>query len=489
MINKMKNKILYIMLIGFIFSCNVLDQEPISDVTGDNFFRNEGDVFAAISGSYDIFQRNTFGRDFFASASASSDESTTASSGGNNNRANAHGVNADHGPARDLWRGCYEGILRVNDIIENVPNIQDQALDLDNLRAEYMAEAKFIRGFLFYRLSIWYGEIPVILETTKSSDPDVVFVSRDPLVDVYTQIILDLEDAAADLPVSYGSNELTRIRATKGAAQALLAKVYLRRAYSDFAEPNDFQQAADYAKLVMDSDVYELVPNAEYASIWSVGQQLTTESIWELFTETVEVNRGDDLYREFERSENGARARARILPSPKLLDMLNQNPDDVRLTVIGDMDPEENFGFSKYTTKYNINGGIDMPNHIHLRLADIILVRALALNELGQTDDAIDLVNIIRDRAGIPDVSAATKEEAFNLIMDERFMELNFEGKRWYDLSMIPDNNYEFARTEFEDTGDARSQMDESETYQLRWPINNRELDLNFNLVQNPGYN
>ena len=484
----MKNKILYITLIGLIFSCNVLDQEPISDITPDNFYQNEGQVFAAVSGAYDIFQTNTFGRDFFASASASSDESTTAPSGGNNNRANAHQVNADHGPARDLWREGYQGILRVNDIIENVPSVNDQALDLDNLREKYIAEAKFIRGFLFYRLSIWYGEIPIILETTKSTDPDVIFVSRDPLPDVYAQVISDLEAAAEDLPETYSSELFTRGRATKGTAQAVLAKVYLRRAYSDFSEPNDFQQAADYAKLVMDSDVYELVPNAEYASIWTVGQQLTSESIWELLTETVEVNRGDDLYREFERQENGARARARILPSPKLLDMLNENPNDVRLTMIGDMDPDENFGFEKYTTKFNINGGIDMPNQIYLRLADIILVRALALNELGQTDDAIDLVNDIRDRAGIPDVSAATKEEAFDLIMNERLMELNFEGKRWYDLSMIPDNNYEFARTEFEDTGDTRSQMDESEVYQLRWPINNRELDLNTNLVQNPGY-
>lgn len=477
------------MLIGLMFSCNVLDQEPISDITSDNFFKNEGQVFAAISGVYDLFQTGSLGRDYFASAAASADVSTTASSGGNNNRANAHGVNADHGPARDSWRESYRGILRANDIIENLPNIDDQALELNNLRAQYMAEAKFLRAFFYYRLSMWYGEIPLILETTKSTDPNVIFVERTPLPEVYAQIIEDLEEAATNLPTSYGSNELTRIRVTKGAAQAVLAKVYLRRGYSDFAEANDFQQAADYAKEVMDSELYELVPYADYSSIWTVGNQLTKESIWEVFLETNEVNGGHNSHREFERQENGGRARARILPSPKLIDMLNENPNDVRLTMIGDMDPDENYGFSYYTTKFNRNGGIDVPNHIYLRLADIILVRALALNELGQTQDAIDLVNIIRDRAGIPDVSASTKEEAFDLIMDERFMELNFEGKRWYDLTMIPDNNYEFARREFEDTGDERSQLDESEVYQLRWPINNRELDLNFNLEQNPGYN
>lgn len=472
-------------------SCEVLDQEPVSVIAESNFYQNAEQVEAAISAVYDIFQTGSIGRDFFASATAGSDQATTdPSSGGNNNRMNAHAVNADHGPARDSWRESYTAIHRANDVIENLPGINSPTLDVGNKRNELLGEAYFLRGFFYFSLVKWYGSVPLILSTTTTSDPEVLNQARTPLPDVYNQIIEDLTFAAENLPESYDIDVFTRGRATQGAANGMLAKVYLRRGYTDFAENNDFQNAAERAKLVIDNtSLYQLVPAEDYASMFAADGGNTVESVFEIQTEQVGLNEGSDLNNEFEARENGGDARARILPSQKLLEAFQANPGDIRYeAVISPMDSVLNNGYAYYVTKYNRNGDVLVPNLIILRLADVILVRAEALNQMGMTAEAIQLLNQVRERAQIPPTTAQTQAEVFQAIQDERFVELAFEGHRWHDLSRFPANNYEFARSEFAETAEI-SQMDESETYQLLWPINNRELDVNDALVQNPGYN
>lgn len=484
------NRLFIAILIISFASCDVLNQEPVSVIAESNFYENAQQVEAALSAAYDIFQTGTIGRDFFASASAGSDQATTAPSGGNNNRINGHSVNADHGPARDLWRECYTAIHRANDVIENVPDINSASLDAGNKRAELLGEAYFLRGFFYFTLVRWYGSVPLILSTTTSSDPAVLNQARTPLEDIYNQIVDDLSLAAESLPVSYDIDVFTRGRATVGAANGILAKVYLRRAYTDFGQESDFQNAADRAQRVIDNTaLYQLVPAEDYARMFAADGGNTVESIFEVQTEEVGLNEGSDLNNEFEARENGGDARARILPSQKLLDALQANPNDIRYeATIGSMDSVLNSGYSFYTTKYNRNGGILVPNLIILRLADVLLVRAEALNQLGMAAEAIQLLNQVRERAQIPPSTAQTQAEVFQAIQDERFVELNFEGHRWHDLSRFPANNYAFARDEYADTKEV-SQMDESETYQLLWPINNRELDVNDALQQNPGYN
>lgn len=481
----------YIIIITILFvsACDVLDQEPVSVIAESNFYQNAEQVEAALSAIYDIYQTGTIGRDFFASATAGSDQSETdPTTGGNNNRMNGHAVNADHGPARDLWRESYRAIHRANDVLENLPGIEHPTLEVGNKRDELRGEALFLRGFFYFTLAKWYGPVPLILSTTTSSDPAVLNVPRDELPLIYDQIISDLTEAADILPESYNIDIFTRGRATQGAANGILAKVYLRRAYTDFAGPNDFQNAADRAQQVINNSLYELVPAEDYASMFAADGGNSVESIFEIQTEEVGLNEGDNLHREFERRENGGRARARILPSPKLINAYLEHPGDIRyLTTIDSMDAELNNGFAQYSNKYDRNNGTLIPNMIVLRLADVILVRAEALNQMGMTAEAIQLLNQIRERAQIPPTTAQTQEEVFFAIQDERFLELAFEGKRWHDLSRFPANNYEFARNEFAETYEL-SQMDESEVYQLLWPINNRELDINDELVQNPGY-
>ena len=395
------NRLIIIIAIAFS-ACEVLDQEPVSVIAESNFYQNAEQVEAALSAAYDIFQTGTVGRDFFASATAGSDQSITdPSSGGNNNRMNAHAVNADHGPARDLWRESYTAIHRANDVIENLPGINNPTLEVDNKRNELLGEAYFLRGFFYFSLVKWYGRVPLILSTTTTSEPEVLNQSRTPLVDIYDQIVEDLMFAAGNLPESYDIDVFTRGRATRGAANGILAKVYLRRAYTDFAQDGDFQNAAERAKRVIDNTaLYQLVSADDYATMFAADGGNTVESIFEIQTEQVELNAGDDLHREFEARENGGNARARILPNQKLLDALQANPDDIRYeAVISPMDSVLNNGFAFYVTKYNRNGDVLIPNLIILRLADVILVRAEALNQMGMTAEAIQLLNQVRERA------------------------------------------------------------------------------------------
>ncbi|NMM47554.1 RagB/SusD family nutrient uptake outer membrane protein [Marinigracilibium pacificum] len=488
----MKNysKILAAIFIFSMSGCDILDPQPISDISSENFFQSAEHVEAAMSATYDVLQSNSIGRDFKASATAGSDEADTdPGSGGNNNRMNRHEVNADHGPARDLWRELYQGIHRANDILERLPGVSDPALEINNKREQLLGEAHFLRGFFYWNLAKWYGDVPIILQTTTSSDPDVLNVERDPLPEVYDQIIADLTFAEANLPESYETNQFTRGRATTGAAAAVLSKVYLRRAYTEFAGSNDFEMAAASAQRVIDNPNYSLVAPQDFFSMFAADGGNTVESIFEIQTENIELNSGDDLYREFEASENGPRARARIIPNQKLIDAYNANPGDIRKdAVLKPMDPAQNSGFEFYINKHDVGEGQLIPNLVILRLADIILVRAEALNAIGQTPEAINLLNMIRDRAQIGNTTATTPDEVFQAIQDERFVELAFEGHRWHDLSRFPANNFEWGRNELATAAEV-SFMDENQTYQFLWPINNRELDINKNLRQNPGYN
>ena len=245
-----------------------------------------------------------------------------------------------------------------------------------------------------------------------------------------------------------------------------------------------YQAAADAAQQVINSPAgYALVSGVNFGTIFY--NKNTSESIWEIqFNNAYLEGNNNNLVNQFLPLGGTGYAGGNwtLKYSTKLLNAYV--PADVRgpVTVRNTGTPtgapfrDPN---TQYVNKYQGTLGNQNAlrffdaNQVIYRLADVILMRAEALNELGKTADAIPLLNQIRTRAGLSVTTAVSQADVRLAIENERFLELAFEGKRYYDLKR---------------TGRYAAVTGNTDPNWLRWPITATELAKNPNLVQNPGY-
>lgn len=289
----MKNfKWLYIFIIGFVtVSCDdgFLTETVRSDVSYSHYETREG-IESGIAATYDQLReiyRTSFnseiqqtgvdtyrhGRDAYSQRELDHYEAT---------------LNASfwrfHG---EYWEYYYDGINRANIVLDAIEEIGDDEMPAD-LKMIRSAELRFLRGYYYYLLVHQFGEIPLVTSTEFDVKTDF---SRASVAEVYNFIISDLTFAVENLPLT--QNEYGR--ATKGAAQHALAKIYLTRgsAVNDQRgqQPSDIENAAAYADEVIFSGQYELVP--DFAQLWDINNQKNSEIIFAVqFSETELYNNG-----------------------------------------------------------------------------------------------------------------------------------------------------------------------------------------------------
>ncbi|WKN46279.1 RagB/SusD family nutrient uptake outer membrane protein [Tunicatimonas pelagia] len=451
---------LIFLLFGGITACEFLEIEPVSEITSANFFQTEGDAEAALIACYDALQSFTYARDIIIVSGVVSDEAFAAR-GGNYTRHEGFVHHGNHGNIRQFWQESYETIQRTLDVTEQVPTITDPALtqaDKDRIAGE----ALFIRALSYFNLTRWFGRIPIVPRTTKSPEQELQ-LSRSEVSEVLALVISELQQAETLLPEENGD----RSRAERGAAQALLARVYLWR-----NNPGDYDLALAECDKVLNNDRYRLIDGTDYASMFAVGEQNAAESIFEISYRPDRTQEGHALDSETIPAQ-GTRYRVR----PDTVSTLRFTENDIRRTVCVDSF-ENNYYIKKYESgppELNTNRNLQDANIIVLRLADIILMKAECLNELGRTGEAIPLINQIRERAGLAPTTAASADAVRQAILDERFLELYFEGQRWFDL----------VRTGLvDDVIENLPDMD-----RVLWPVPTREIDINPNLLpQNSGF-
>ena len=444
--------------LGFTACDSVLEVEPVSDILAENFYSNAAGAEAALMNCYNYIQ-NPVTQNFIAVPLIMSDEAIMTR-GGNFTRHHNFVPTSVQGNVGDMWREMYFAVQACNDVLGNVPTIDDPALETDRV----MGEAYFLRGMAFFYLTRLYGKIPLVTEASKSANTDFN-VGRSEIVDVYAQIISDLTEAEELLPAP-SSN---RARASKGAARAMLAKVYLFRNV-----PGDYELALAETEEVMADSQYELVAGANYASLFEVGAQNTSETIFEISYRPNTSVEGHGLDDETVPYPNN---NPRVAPTEKIIAAFNENPQDLRLPAsLGEYDS------IIYIRKYERNAPDEIArrtqanNVIILRLADVILMRAECLNELGRTNEAIAFLNQIRARAGLAPTTAVSQAEVRLAIENERFLELAFEGHRWFDL-VRTNRAVELLAPRLFDAD------------RILWPVPGRDIDLNPNLLpQNPSY-
>ncbi len=457
----MKTKILWIAgLVLASFSCSgVLDVKPVSQIASSNFYKSASDAEAALVACYDGMQNSALYGNMIVIPEVVSDEALI-SQGGNNTRHQSFAPTPSQGNVGDVWRQAYFAIHRCVDVLRNVPGITDPALDKDRV----LGEAHFVRALLYFNLVRLYGKLPLVTEPSKS--PEQIFqLPRSEVSEVYDLIVSDLTEAERLLPAA----NTNRARAAKGAAQALLAKVYMTRNAA-----GDTEKALVELERVMADPQYSLLPGANFADLFTVGKQNTAETIFEVSYRPNAEQENHNLDRLTVPAQGN---QYYLRPEPKMITLFAANLNDVRRAAsVGEYDKKP------YIKKYEsgppdvtTNRRVQDVNIVVLRLADVMLLRAEALNELGRTAEALPLLNQVRVRAGLAPTTAATQPEVKLAIENERLLELAFEGHRWFDLvrwnkavGTIPNL---------------------TNPDRILWPIPAREIDLNPNLLpQNPSY-
>ncbi len=341
--------------------------------------------------------------------------------------------NASSLSVEEVFRANFEGINRCNQALNIIPQL-DQADP--NLREELLGEAKFLRAFMYFTLVKTYGGVPIIdhLPNPSSDSDRIMQLTRKTKEEVYAFIEQDLNDAIAVLPnkSAYPSSE--RGRASVGAAHALLAKVSLYQ--------QKWGQVIDNCNLVTG---YSLSTN--YALMYQIAGENDNESIFEIqgfgSPSTAKGVQGYSV-------SQGARGAGGWgwgfnTPSQSLVNAYETGDVRKDATIIfagttlydGRVVPNtvENPRYNYKCYSSNFTDGWETDANIKcLRFAEVLLMKAEALNELGQTSDAIPLLDQVRNRAGLGNTTATTKADLRTAIWKERRVELAFEHDRWFDL-------------------------------------------------------
>ena len=465
---------IFILIIGIsIFSCeNQLEIAPISNVSVDVFYKTESDIEQAVVAAYDELQSvGQYGFNYMIFMEIRSDNAFVESPtnvGGEYGEVDLFALTPGNSKLNDTWNSCYQGIQRCNIVLNRIDAIEMDATK----KTTRIGEIKFIRALTYFNLVRLWGDVPLVL--TETNDPFEFFeVGRTSVSDIYTQIILDLNEATSVLPTS---NETGR--ATKGAAQTLLGKVHLT--LGNWTDANT---------TLSNVSGYSLQSN--FGNNFGIANENGVESIFEIQfqagngegsrypNEVAPVGSANELLNGIgsQRGEN--------IPSDMLFGSF-ETGDSRRDTSIGVLSN----GTTKYAKKL-----IDIPvadydsslNILLLRYADVVLMRAEALNEIGYVADgeAFTLMNQIRNRAGLTSLTAVDlpNQQSFrDAIAEERKYEFVSENQRWFDLLR---------------TGKAIEVMNAStsaftvDSHQLIYPLPLSAIDAINNpaiFPQNPGY-
>jgi hypothetical protein len=470
-----------------------LDKAPLDTVNSSNFFQTSQDAINAINACYQPMQRpklynlRMWTSDIFAG------NSVTGAGGGTDGIETVEEANfttdASNAGVLDLYRGPYPGILYCNLVLKNVPGI-----DMDTvLRSRIIGEAKFLRANYYFILVRYFGDVPLILEPQSPSSADY-YPKRTAAATIYQQIKQDLNDAIGLLPPRESYTGADVGRASRGAAIATLAKVDLTLGdYSDVIPLCQQVTALGY-KL-----------DANYADNFSIATKNSPESIFEIqYSGNTLYGFFDDLNQASWTSPYMGPRNTNFVggaygwnqPTQEFVD--SYEPGDLRkdVTVLYTGCPAFNgnvYDSTYSTTGYNVRKFL-VPTTISpqyntsaedfpaLRYADVLLMEAEALNEVGQTMQAAAPLNLVRERAGLPDIAGSLSKDDFRTaVLHERRMELAFEGQRWFDLIRI--NKGQYGLDFLHSIGHTNAT-----TKNLLLPIPLAELQANPNLTQNPGY-
>lgn len=458
-------------------SCARLDLKPLDTGSNDSWYETEEQLVMSVRGLY----RTVFwplDNDFWA------DDHQSRS---NLNIITGGTINGESSEVKSRWQNCYKGIARANTILLHLETAEEKLGISKDKVSLYRAQTLVARSVQYCILTTYYGDV-VYVDREISID-EAARMGRMDKAEIMEKVYADLESAAADLPLSYeGTVEL----ATKGAALAIKARYALFN--------GEWKIAADAAKRCMDLGIYELYP--DFSKLFLASTKHASENIiswprsvklkvtldpgnvkgyctrnrsgfaseypsWELFcsflcTDGKPIDESPlfNPHKPFENRDPRCAATIVEFQTEHLGVIYDPNPHSYNVMNYLEGKQVRNDDCNSNTMWASFNGlvrkkGIDedwvnentfevAPDYVFIRYAEVLLIYAEAMIELGQIDASVlDAINSVRARAyGVdvsrtdkyPAVSAASQDEMRKIVRIERRMELAYEGLRYMDL-------------------------------------------------------
>ncbi len=462
-----------------------ITKTPISSLTSSNYWKTATDAEAGLTGAYNSLYQQFYIWDYMTNGDVQSDNCYAGGNNPDNFGIDNYQLNALNGNVTRDWQGLYFGVANANAVLDNVPSINDIAWSANTRKQQILAEAKFLRALHYYYLVTTYGDVPLVL--TANATGAALDPARTPAAAVWVQIEQDLISADSSLLPASGSNPNSG-RALQGSADALLAKVY--------AQQLKYDSCLIWCNKVLANSYYALLPN--YADLFDNNHRNSVESIFEIQHSTIAgtTNYGPELLLPFSLTGDNW-AKFNIPTNDLIADYHSQN-DVVRLnasvyfSVASDTSGAIPPPYTKlpvpFSYKWKDAAGYNSPdNEILIRLADIILLKAEALNQTNQTAQAIPLINQIRTRVNLPATTASSQTDVAAAILNERRLELALEGTRWLDL-LRAGSQYTISLMAAQVDPNGNPLNYQLNNDKLLWPVPQSERDLDKNLSQNTGY-
>lgn len=471
---------LFIVLLILTSCSDWLDLRPPDGLVQDEYWKTKEDVKATLMGAYQhlaqmdelLFQYGEVRADMI-----DRDDNTPAFI--------QQIMDGNIYPDNDLcdWSGFYKIINYCNLVLKFNPAVFESDPTYSEIQKQGVeAEALFLRSLSYFYLVRIFKDVPFSTESTVSDSVNV-YLPASTDTDILVAIKEDLNAAKQIASDDYGSLENRLGRATKNAINALLADICLWNF--------EYEECITYIEEIENSLV-NLVLGSQWYTIFYPGN--TLEGIFEVqFNEN--LDQGNNLFRMTYTQDN-------YTASQNAVGLLSR--DAAREIVRGDGSYRStDFKIWKYcgaagdAKSVRPSSERSSGNWIIYRYADILLMKAEALSQLGEYDEAIEYVNRIRMRASVATKSSPDNADAFeDLILEERAKELAFEGKRWFDLlRMGRRNNY--ARKQKlisiivqKVPSNKRLVLVSKLSNPLGWyfPVSDDELERNKELEQNPYY-
>lgn len=423
-------------------SCgDIIERTNQGEYTLENFFKTEDQAVQSVTGVYNqLRQWQTHVFSYIGMTDIVSDDSdkgSLPSDGFFLQEIDEFTFTATNVGPSTVWSGYYTGVFRANLAVKFIPEVPEMN---EELRTRLIGETKFLRAYYYFNLVRWFGDVPLILDPF----PTEFSIPRTNKEEVYAQIESDLRDAAAALPPTYSGIDVGRV--TSGAAKAMLAKVALTR--------QDFQMAADLSTEVINSGRYALLPS--FSKVFTEEAENSSETIFEVQAAAFEIGGGGSQYNEVQ----GVRGMPNNgwgfnRPSDDLISSFESGDPrrDATILYVGEVLPDgsavvqdnPNTDGERYNQKAFVpdhpGGNGNGPGNIRVfRYADLLLIAAESLNEIGRSAEALPYLNMVRARARgnstsvLPDITTTDQAQLRTAIYRERRSELALEQQRWFDL-------------------------------------------------------
>lgn len=483
-----KRFLLLFLVFGMHISCSdYLELIPPSGLVREEFWKSKEDVEAVLMGAYQSFA--SMDGSLFIYGEARGDMVKADYSLGSGER-NLMESNIYPNNWLCNWNNFYKVINLANDVLKNAPEVQkiDKTFTDFNLKG-LMSEAIFIRSLSYFYLVRIFKDVPYVTLPSENDGVDF-YLPVTKGEDVLQSIMKDLNDYRQFATDGYKTLAEIKGRATKGAFDALLADIALWTF--------DYNACIQYCNRIIANKDFVMMPGTRWFELYYPGNSL--ESIFE-FQFNDRYNQKNSMYGKTNRNSHN------FIPSQRAVELFARKyaleltrGEDASITKLS----EDNYLIWKYIGsspdgKTERSGATQNScNWIVYRLTEIYLMKAEALSQLNQFNEAAEILNMVRDRANVVPLVLGNSAVAFeDAIMDERALEFAYEGKRWFDLLRMGRRN-DFNRKDklveilIRNVPSTQKRILSAKlTNPLGWylPIYKDEIERNKNLVQNPYYN